>query len=106
MNIVTIRSERDAADVLAKLEAIGEPWHPAGDLPCIVYLDAGRPDEISRIPGVAACWTGRAGPFARVLHASAHEVQGRAPVRAGTTAAAPTGVRRLCGPVAGRRPGA
>ena len=71
MNIVWIESERDASGVFAALQSIGEAWRPAEDLPCLVYLEAGSLEEIRRIPGVAACWRGRTGPIARLLHASA-----------------------------------
>ena len=71
MHIIDIRSERDAPEVFARLQSLGEAWRPADDVPCLVYLDGGDSEEIRRIPGVVACWRRRSGRAARVLHEAA-----------------------------------
>ncbi len=68
MNIVEIASDSDASSVFAELQALGRAWRPREDVPWLVYLDAGSLEEIGEIPGVRACWKGRCGAVARLLH--------------------------------------
>ena len=68
MSIVVIASESRASSVFAELQALGTAWQPDAEVPWLVYLEAESIEAASRIPGVRACWKGRCGALARLLH--------------------------------------
>ena len=95
MNIVEISAEADISGVFARLQALGLAWRPAEDVPWLVYLEAGTVEQISRIPGVRSCRTGRTGPLARLLHGlTKGELRRPVDIRARPKRAAPH--LRLC----------